>query len=321
MSIIKATNVNGETIFEFIECENRYEVNQMKYYIKYISKYRIFKGLYHGVENDYEILSKSISNGKQPQEIRDYFLDYINLLKKFEEKAKRNLKKFSDSQKINKIFKDAHSNKAYNLMYNMRNYEEHINCPIQTIQCDIEGEVEIKADISKMIDELDDTGWKKLLQNQFKGDTVVEIKHYIKQSFQVVKYVYQEIYKLILLEDEFLTRFCIKLHNFYNKYGEETEKYQLHLSDTNILEISDNLKIDLSNHIDIIFIKELLLAKKVNATNIECQIGQRIVYDDIEYICVSKSKDILNNKIKEQIFFPSCLSMKDINFILHNKEK
>ena len=231
----------------------------MKYYIKYVDKYKIFENLYHVVTSSYKILMKSISNQDDYKGIGNSFLNYINSLKKFEEKSKRELK---------------------------------------------------------------NTGWKKILQNQFKGDKVVEIKYYIEESFQVLKFVSQEIYKLILLEDHFLIKFCVRLHQFHNRYSKEnSEEYKIYISNTNILSVEDNKKIDLSNQIDILFIKELLLAKKVNVTNMEFQIGQRILYDDIEYICVSKSKDISNNKIKEQSFFPSCLSMKDINFILHNKEK
>lgn len=150
MYLLRQTVEDNEKIFEYIKLENMYEFNQMKYYNSYVNKYKIFKLLFNDVIEDYGIFKDSMNvDINNPRKIGNSFLNYINSVKKFEEKSKRELKKFFDANFFKNILREAHSNKAYNLIYNMRNYDEHIASPITTIETSINGNIKLFANIYK----------------------------------------------------------------------------------------------------------------------------------------------------------------------------
>lgn len=317
MYLLRQTVEDNEKIFEYIKLENMYEFNQMKYYNSYVNKYKIFKLLFNDVIEDYGIFKDSMNvDINNPRKIGNSFLNYINSVKKFEEKSKRELKKFFDANFFKNILREAHSNKAYNLIYNMRNYDEHIASPITTIETSINGNIKLFANIYKIKRELKETGWKKLLDKQFINENTIEVNSYISESYNIVKSIWEKIYEYIILEDIFLSKFCAKLHEFYNRYKDNNHILALYLCDE-----KNYTNLDMSNNIDILFIKEILFAKRVHVTNGEFKVGETIIDNDIKYICISKKKDILNNKIIDQCFVAACLDSKDIKFILDSIEK
>ncbi|MDY2630101.1 MAG: hypothetical protein SOV85_01920 [Clostridium sp.] len=317
MYILKQTIKGKEKNFEYIKFNNKYEFNQIKYYISYVNKYKIFKLLFNDVIENYDVFIESISNSRnRDKKIVNLFLNYINSVKKFEEKSYREFKKLFDDSFFKKILKETHNNRAYNLIYNMRNYDEHIGSPIKTIKVNINGDVKLFSDIYEIKKELKQTGWKKLLDEQFKNDNIIEVNLYIKESYDIVNYIWKKIYEYIILEDIFLSKFCVKLQEFYNRYKSDNDIFSLYLCDEKKY---DRLK--LTNNIDILFVKEILFAKTLHIANVEFKIGDTIIDNDIKYKCVLKNKDIVNNKIMDQLFVPTCLDNKDIKFIIDNIKK
>lgn len=314
MYILKQTIKNKEKTFEYIKFNNKYEFNQIKYYISYINRYKIFKILFNDVIEDYDIFIESMSKDiNNPRKIGNLFLSYINSVKKFEEKSHREFRKLFDDNFFKNILKEAHNNKAYNLIYNMRNYDEHIGSPIKTIQVNINGDIKLLSDIDEIKKELKETGWKKLLDKQFESENRIEVNLYIKESYDIVNYIYKKIYEYIILEDIFLSKFCVRIQEFYNSYKSSNDVFALYLCDE-----KKYTKLELANNIDILFAKEILFAKVLHVTNIEFETGDVIIDNEIKYRCVLKNKDILNNKIVDQVFVPACLDNKDIKFILDN---
>ncbi|EOU1634912.1 hypothetical protein ACRTAC_002361 [Clostridium perfringens] len=317
MYLLRQTCENNEKTFEYINIENNYEFNQMKYYNTFVNKYRIFKVLFENVTEDFDIFKESLINDiNNPKKIGILLLNYINSVKKFEEKSKKEFNKLFEGNILGNILKKAHNNKSYNLIYNMRNYDEHIGSPITSISTDINGNVNLFSNIDEMKKELKSTGWKKLLDNQFSNDKIIEINKYIYESYKESERIYKQIYEYIILEESFLTKFCVKLYEFFYKYKDNNEIFALYFCDE-----ANFSKLNLSNKIDIIFIKELLFAKRLHITDIEFKIGEVFVDNDIKYINIAKKIDIINKKIIDQCFVPACLNNKDIEFILENIEK
>lgn len=155
-----------------------------------------------------------------------------------------------------------------------------------------------------------------MLDKQFINENTIEVNSYISESYNIVKSIWEKIYEYIILEDIFLSKFCAKLHEFYNRYKDNNHILALYLCDE-----KNYTNLDMSNNIDILFIKEILFAKRVHVTNGEFKVGETIIDNDIKYICISKKKDILNNKIIDQCFVAACLDSKDIKFILDSIEK
>lgn len=317
MYVLRETIKDSNKNFEYIKIENTYEFNQMKYYNSYVNKYKIFKLLFNDVIEDYDIFKESMRvDINNPRKIGNSFLNYINSLKKFEEKSKREFRKMFDYDLIKDILQKAHNNKSYNLIYNMRNYEEHISSPITTISADMNGNIKLFSNIGKIKKELKSTGWKKLLDKQFINYNIIEINEYINESYNVAQMIWKKIYECIILEDVFFIKFCARLHEFYNKYKCNYRDFMLYLCD------KDNLdKLDLSNRVDILFIKGILLSKILHVTNVEFKIGETIVDNDIKYVNVSKEVDMINKKIVDQCFVPACLDERDIKFILDRVKK
>ena len=74
MYILRQIIKNKEKTFEYIEFNNNYRFNQIKYYISYIDKYRIFKRLFNDVTEDYNIFIESMKiDINNPRKIVIYF--------------------------------------------------------------------------------------------------------------------------------------------------------------------------------------------------------------------------------------------------------
>ena len=132
MYVLRETIENSNKKFEYIKIENAYEFNQMKYYNSYVNKYKIFKLLFDDVIEDYDIFKESMRvDINNPRKIGNSFLNYINSVKKFEEKSKREFRKMFDYGLIKNILQEAHNNKSYNL------FQEKYNSDIMTYYSEI----------------------------------------------------------------------------------------------------------------------------------------------------------------------------------------
>lgn len=318
--IIKTYMKDGHKTIEYIDFKNKYEFDMMKYYQQYLGKFKIFKILFNDVTDNYEILREILNEKKVDiRKAKIILLSFINNIKKFEEKS---IKKFNDYYEKNlcdEIINRAHSCKEYNLIYCMRNYDEHISCPIMSIEESLDEPIKMFTNVGEIYEKLRQTGWVKLLKKQYNPEEIIDINTIIDKVYNVSKSIWKAIWKVIIENDFFLFKFADRLHRFHNRFesgDEENGIYIIYLSN-----FKDFKKIYWGVKIDILFIKEILLSKSLDYNNIDYKMKDIIIHDDVEFMKIKQTYDPFNKKFINQKYLASCLNVEDIEIFLKGDRK
>lgn len=316
MKIIKEKIVSGERVYEISKGKSEDEILELFNLKKSIDKYNFANVLILQIDKKYIKLAKSISEDRGNRENTiDSLTQFLIAFKKYEDIIRSKIsEEFSDgTQWIEPILEKIHSHKEYNLIYNIRNYEEHIGMDMLKTQ-----ETATKFVISVntvKLNELKSTRWSRKVKEQFEGYQYVEINEYIMKAYNILNLFNKEVYKFILEHDDDLYDRCLKLFQFYREFGKEDEKYKIYFSNISLEELVDGKSNEFNlNQLDEKFIHYLLLQKPVYTTVLDGIVDSNEIITDengIKYLTI-QSTQMYDEKKSKVILVPNCLSYNEI---------
>lgn len=327
MNIIKNSLKDGHNIMEFNHNEDINKLDNILKSYSNVNEYKEYRDLYLKIEKQYYKFNKSMLEDRSST--IEALVWFINLIKQYLEKSQKDnlLSKLKDlkidTAELEKSFNCILDNKGYNLLYNMRNYEQHCGgkLPITTKE-NINGEFEIYADIPHLLSMLQDRPPVKKLRNQFQGETTVKINDYIVEAFKTIFNLNQTIYRFILQNHDCLYMDCVKLYQFYREYERvESEMYEVYFTNSSMQELASGTsnKIDMQ-YLDRRFIHDLLIlqggfvAHEELEPNVNYKPNEIYKHEDCDFISGSVKTYYDTGKV-DLFLIPNCLSYKEINEI------
>jgi hypothetical protein len=325
MNIIKNSLKDGHNTMEFNHIEDINKLDNILKSYSNVNEYKAYMDLYLKIEKQYYKFNKSLLEDRSST--IEALVWFINLIKQYLEKSQKDnlLSKLKDlkidTAELEKSFNCILDNKGYNLLYNMRNYEQHCGgkLPITTKE-NINEEFEIYADIPILISTLQDRPPRRKLENQFQGETKVKINDYIVEAFKTIFDLNQTIYRFILQNHDCLYMDCVKLYQFYRGYEKvENEMYEVYFTNSSMQELASGTSntIDMQ-YLDRRFIHYLLIlqggfvAHEKLEPNDTYKPSEIYKHEDCDFI--SGSVKIYYDMEKVDLFLiPNCLSYKEIN--------